>query len=84
MIKQVFQALNEDSRKGDFVNLTNTDRTDLEIDLTNDKIEGMSQYMWKKYIKNKSNDAALKYINEVNITKKKPSDIDFNKIKMSE
>ena len=84
MIKQVFQALNEDSRKGDFVNLKNKDRIDSEIDLTNDKIEGMSQYMWKKYIKNKSNDAALKYIKEENITKKKTRDIDFNEIKMSE
>ena len=45
MIKQVFQALNEDSRKGDLVNLTNIDRLDLEIDLNNEEIEGMSQYM---------------------------------------
>ena len=42
MIKQVFQALNEDSRKGDLVNLTNIDILDLEIDLNNEEIEGMS------------------------------------------
>ena len=71
MIQQVIKALNEDSKKGDFVNLTNKDRTELEIDLSNEEIEGMSQYMWKRYINNKTKDAALKYLNEENNTKEK-------------
>ena len=75
LLKQVFHALKEDSKKGDFVNHTNKDRTEIEIDLTNEEIEGMSQYMWEKYIKNKTNDAALKYLNERKKTLKKKLEI---------
>ena len=51
MLHRVFTALNEDSRRGDFVFLTNKDRNDLDIDLTNQEIEIMSKLSWKKLIK---------------------------------
>ena len=39
------------------------------MDLNNE--EGMSQYMWKKYINNKTNYAALKNLNGKTTLKKK-------------
>ena len=39
MLHQVFTALNEDSRRGDFICLTNKDRNDLDIDLTSQEIK---------------------------------------------
>ena len=61
---QVFQALKEDSRKGDFVNLTYKD-------LSNEEIEGMSQWMWKKLYNTKTKQAALKHLQIKNSTKEK-------------
>ena len=63
MLRQVFDALKDDSRKGDFVELTNRDKEDLDIILTNDEIEVISKTQWKKV---KTLDAALKCLNKKN------------------
>ena len=49
IISKVFKALKEDSRRGYFVNLATKDKVDLEIDLTNDENESMSQWMWNRF-----------------------------------
>ena len=49
--------------------LTNQDRKDLDIDLTNSEIEGMSHFMWKKLVNNKVNMSALKYLEAENSQK---------------
>ena len=68
---QVYVALKEDYRKGDFVYLTNCDRKDLEIDLSDAEIGDMSKNMWKKYIKETVKSAALKcLVNEINTKEK--------------
>ena len=54
LISQVFTALKEDSRKGDFVQLTNTDRKDLEIELNDMEIKSMSKWSRKKLLKEKN------------------------------
>jgi hypothetical protein len=71
MIYQVFEALNNESRKGDFVNLTNQDRKDLDITLLNSEIEGLSYLMWKNIINKKIKIAALSYLSEENSKKRK-------------
>ena len=43
MIRQVYDALKGDSRKGDFVKLTNYDRNDLHIDKADSEIEDMTK-----------------------------------------
>ena len=69
MINQVFQAQQEDSRKGDFVYLTSKDREELEIDLSNEDIEGMSQWMWKKLVNKETKIEALKHLQLENSTR---------------
>ena len=53
MIRQVYNALNEDSRKRDFISLIKCDKTDLKIYLTDEEISLISKYTWKKYVKEK-------------------------------
>ena len=45
MLEQVFNALKNDSKKGDFVELTDKDRNSLNIDMTNEEIKVLS--IWK-------------------------------------
>ena len=44
LVKQVYTALKEDSRKGDFVGLVNSDKEDFEIDCTDEEIKTMSRH----------------------------------------
>ena len=46
MISKVFSALKEDSRRGDFVYLTNQDRKELNITLSNEEIKSISYIAW--------------------------------------
>ena len=48
MLRQVFSALKEDSKSGDFKSLTDKDRLDLKINLDDDGIEMVSKLAWKK------------------------------------
>ena len=44
MITQVFNALKKDSRKGDFVFLSNNDKMEQEIDKTDEEFTDMRKY----------------------------------------
>ena len=59
LVRQVFNALKEDSRKGDFVALSNNDREELEIEMDNTDIEAMSKHKWKKIWERKSENSSL-------------------------
>ena len=48
MIRKVYDTMKEDSRKGDFVNLTETDKQELEMDFLDEEIEIMSKWRVKK------------------------------------
>ena len=76
--------MKEDYRKGDFVYLTNCDRKDLEIDLSDAEIRDMSKNMWKKYIKETVKSAALKCLVNENNTKEKTKGIKFSSLELSE
>ena len=75
LIRQVFEALREDSRKGDFVFQTNKDRIYLKIDKTDEEISEMSKHKWKKHIKDMVRLAALKSLVKENDSKEKTRDI---------
>ena len=83
MLRKVFNALKDDSRKGDFVNLSNQDRKELNINYTDIEIENTSKSQWKKIIKSKTQIAALKYLSEENSQREKTKDIVFETLKMS-
>ena len=47
MIRQVYEVLKTDNRKGDFIDLVNQDIIDKEIDLTEIEIQSISKLQWK-------------------------------------
>ena len=75
MIRKVFETLREDSRNGDFIYLTNLDRKELKIQLTNVEIQSLSKLQWKKVVREKTEIAALKYLTEENNKKDNTRDI---------
>ena len=46
--KKSLQHHKEDSRKGDFVNLTEPDKQELEIDFSDEEIKSISKWRFKK------------------------------------
>ena len=71
LVKQVYTALKEDSRKGDLVSLVNSDKEEFEIDCTDEEIKTMSRHTWKQFIKKKKKKFALKCLLEENNSKEK-------------
>jgi hypothetical protein len=84
MIRQVYEALKSDSRKGDFVYLVQKDIEDIKIDLSEEEIKNTSKYEWKKYVKEKVTEAALEYLTKVNSTKSKTKHIHFESLQLSD
>ena len=84
LVKQVYIALKEDSRKGDFVSLINADKKDFEIELTDEEIEVVPRHTWKQFIKKKVKQLALKSLTEENNNKEKTRHVDFGELKISE
>ena len=66
MLRKVYEALKKDSRRGDFVYLTNKDKTLLNINMNDGEIETMSKLKWKVFIKKQTEAAAFNYLNEEN------------------
>ena len=71
MIRQVYEALKEDSRKGDFVDLVKKDLEEVNIDFTEEKIMHIKRLDWKKYVHEKVKDAAFNYLIKKNCGKNK-------------
>ena len=85
MIRKVFDALKAESRKGDFVFLTNNDRTELEINISDEEIQNMSKWSFKKLVKERIKFAASSFLVEENRKRgKKTRDIEFEDLKISE
>ena len=84
LVKQVYLALKEDSRKGDFVHLLKLDKDDLEIDIEDDDIQEIPKEVWKKYVREKVRDLAFKQLVDENNTKEKTKSIYFSELKISE
>ena len=64
MIHKVFKATCEHPLKNDFVQTCNKYLETLEIKLTYEKIEEMSEFSFKKIVKQKTIEAAFKYLME--------------------
>ena len=59
MLKQVFEALKKDSRKGDFINLTDRDINSLNLNMNHEEIQVLSKCKWKGILKQKTTSAAI-------------------------
>ena len=71
LVKQVYLELKADNRKGDLVSLLNSDKEDLEINLSDDWIQDLPKSTWKKYLKEKIKHVTHKYQLKKNFIKKK-------------
>ena len=84
MLRKVFEAQKQESKKGDFVALTNKDKVALGISLSDQEIQQMSKWKWKKIVKENTKIAALRYLNNENSKRNKTKDIVFRDLKMCE
>ena len=80
MLSKVFRLLHTDIRKGDFVDLSNRDKTELELFMTNDDIEAMSR--WQKLVKQKTKHVAFTFLTIDNETKEKTKHIHLGKLEI--
>ena len=62
MIRQVFEVLKNESKKGDFYDLVQQDLIDLEVDYTEGDIIKSTKIYWKKYMHCKVKEGALKVL----------------------
>ena len=59
MIRQHYETLKLDSRKGDFLYLIKQDLEDLDLDLTEEEIQICTKIQWKKFMNESVKDFAL-------------------------
>ena len=83
IVNQVYITQKEDSRKGDFIQLTNEDRVTLNIEYEDDEIKSMTKQTWKKLVKEKVKVAAFAELRKDNSTKEKTKEIQFEELKLS-
>ena len=83
MIRQVYETLKKDSRKGDFVDLVKKDLEEINIDHTEEEIMHMKNIHWKIYVHEKVKDAAFNYLVQENSDKTKTRHISFENLEMS-
>ena len=83
MLRQVYDTLKEESRHGDFVSLTQSDKNALNIDILEEDIQLVSKWSWKKYLTEKVREAAFLYLTQENSSKEKTKNITFENLNMS-
>ena len=83
-LKQVYDVLKCDSRRGDFYCLVQKDMKDTEITQNEEEIKQFKEEKWKEYVKHKVTKLALKMLVNENLTKEKTMHIQFDQIKMSD
>ena len=82
MIRQVYETLKLDSRKGDFVYLIKQDMEDLDLDLTEEEIQICTKIQWTKFIHERVKYFALFSLTEENKHKSKTKHIKFETLTM--
>ena len=84
MLRQVYEVLKTDSRKGDFVDLVQQDLNDVDIEISENKIKHTPKLQWKKYITCKVKEKAFQDLITQNLEKSKTKHIKFENLLMSE
>ena len=83
MVGQVYSALKQESRKGDFVNLVQADLQEVKINLSDESILSMTKSKWKNMVKRKVIQAGFEQLVYENFTKEKTKYILFEKLEMA-
>ena len=83
-IIKCYDTIKEDSRKGDFVNPTENDKQEPEIDFSDEEIKRMSKWRLKKEVKLKIKFAAFSNLVHENNKRDKTKHIQFEDLKIRE
>ena len=70
MLRKVYEAQKQESKKGDFVALTKKDKEEMDIILSDNDIQQLSKRKFKKLVKEKTKIGALRYLNKKKFKKK--------------
>ena len=79
IIRQVYDVLKQDSRKGDFLNLVKKDLKHCNIQMTEEEIKIYTKTRWKNLVSNKVKLTAFVYLVEENFKLKNTKNIFFLK-----
>ena len=82
-VRQVYDTLKHDSRKGDFYFLIQKDLRDCDINMTEEEIEFHSKKSWKDFIAVKIKEKAFKELIYENSKLEHTKDIIFKEIRLS-
>ena len=77
LIRQVYDELKSDSRKGDFFSLVQKDMKDISIYTDETRIEEYPKSIWKKIVKKAVMESAFQYLTSENLLLKNTKDIIF-------
>ena len=83
-MKQVYEALKCDSRKGDFYSLVQKDTKDLKIQCDETMITNYSKSQWKNLVKKSVKESALKHLTSENSMLENTKEIMFKELKTSD
>ena len=84
LTKKVYFAQKNDPSKGDFTELIKADFALIDETLDENAVEKSETQSYKKYIKSRMRNAALKYLNEKKKTHSKIKDIEYQELKTQE
>ena len=83
ILREVYEAVKCESRKGDFVYQVKQDLKDLNISMSEEAIRNCSKSQWKILVKRQVKSAAFQYLIKENNQTDKTRDIWFDNLKMS-
>ena len=83
-LRQVYDTLKCDSRKGDFYDLVQKDLNELNIKLNDKEIQEYSKSKWKTHISNIIKKNAFQYLVQENLELEKTKHINFEELKLSD
>ena len=82
MIRQVYDVLKQESRKGDFNNLVQKDLNEINLKMSDEEIQTLSNGKWKAMVKQKVKQAAFQHLLSENLSKEKTKHIVFDHFEM--
>ena len=84
LIHRVYITQKNSQNTGDWVKLVETDKNELQIDLTDKEIQGVSKEMFRNYVKSKVKIKHLKNLNDLKKIHSKSKYLDCTKLETSE
>jgi len=84
MIRQVFDTLKTESKKGDFVDLVTKDMKEINLKVTYEEIKTCTKRKWNELVNIKTEEKGFKTLVEENKTKEKTKHISFERLQMSD